>query len=244
MKKESSLKVAPTFRLVGILGGMGPAATVDLMQKVIDATPATRDQEHVPLIVWNVPQIHDRVAAIQDSNAPSPAPEMCRGAIALTRAGVEAIAIACNTAHFWAGEIEAALQETGVPLIHIADTALAQLAHEGRTMLLATEGTIQSGIYSSRAAKLGLELQIPDSAMQQAINQGIADIKRNNIPVAQKLLAPYLQSAQAAGVTTFLLGCTELPLAIRGTPFEAKSLDATETLARAIVAFSRGLLTK
>jgi aspartate racemase len=233
MKKESP----NTFRLVGILGGMGPAATADLMHKVVDSTPATHDQGHVPLVVWSVPQIPDRAAAIRNANAPSPAPEMCRGAVALAHAGAEAIAIACNTAHFWASDIQAA---TGLRLLHIADAALNRVNVNERTMLLATEGTREAGIYEKPASERGLQLELPDTAMQEAINQSIALVKANNTVAAQTLLAPYLVSAQKSGVTTFLLACTELPLVIQGTPFEAKSLDATRILARAIVAFSRG----
>ncbi len=232
MKNESQ----NTFRLVGILGGMGPAATADLMRKVVESTAATHDQAHVPLVVWSVPQIPDRVMAIRNADAPSPVPEMRRGALALAQAGAKAIAIACNTAHFWASDIQAA---TGLPLIHIADAALNHVKHHERTLLLATEATLEAGIYAKPASARGHHLELPDAAMQEAVNQSIAFVKANDTAAAQMLLAPYLAAAQKSGVTTFLLACTELPLVIHGTPFEAKSLDATRTLARAIVAFSR-----
>jgi aspartate racemase len=228
------------YRLVGILGGMGPAATIDLMQKVMAATSASRDQEHVPLVVWNVPQIPERVAAIGDSVAPSPATAMCAGAIALANAGAKAIGIACNTAHYWAEEIEAA---TGIPLIHIVDVALDELIasrKNQRTMLLATEGTHNAGIYAKRAAARGVNLETPDSHVQNTINECIALTKANELAKARALLVPQLEALSASGVETFLLGCTELPLVVRGTPFEAQSLDATAALARAIVAFSLG----
>jgi aspartate racemase len=232
------------YRLVGILGGMGPAATIDLMQKVMAATKAARDQDHVPLVVWNVPQIPERVAAIGDSSAPSPAPspvaDMCAGAAALANAGAEAIAIACNTAHYWAEEIEAA---AGVPLIHIVDAALDELVASRinqRTMLLATEGTHKTGIYAERAAARGLNLETPDPEAQSTINDCIALTKAGKLADARELLVPRLVALGSSRVETFLLGCTELPLMVRGTPFEAQSLDATAALARAIVAFSLG----
>lgn len=226
------------YRLVGILGGMGPAATIDLMQKVMAATTARRDQEHVPLVVWNVPQIPERVTAIGDPSAPSPAAAMCAGAAALAKAGAEAIAIACNTAHFWAEEIEAA---AGVPLIHIVDVALDELTASRmnqRTMLLATEGTHKTGIYATRAAARGFNLETPTPHVQNTINQCIALTKANELTKARALLLPQLAALGSSGVEAFLLGCTELPLVVRGTPFEAQSLDATAALARAIVAFS------
>src|SRR5258708_1980599 len=89
----------PTHRRIGIIGGMGPAATVDLMQKIIDATPATRDQDHVPMVVWNVPQIPERVEHIHDATSPSPAPAVPAAAHALTEAVagcVDALLLACT----------------------------------------------------------------------------------------------------------------------------------------------------
>ena len=119
MKTES---LSP-LRRIGILGGMGPAATVDLMQKIIDLTPAQCDQEHVPLVVWNVPQIPSRLAAIHESGE-SPVDAMCEGARWLAQAGAEAIAIACNTAHHWAEDVARA---SGRPVLHIADSAIHAL---------------------------------------------------------------------------------------------------------------------
>lgn len=93
-------------RLIGVLGGMGPLATIDFMQKVIDATPAERDQDHVPLIVYSVPQIPDRVGAAC-AGTDEPLPAMLAGIRTLEKAGVEAIAIACNTAHAWYDQLAA-----------------------------------------------------------------------------------------------------------------------------------------
>lgn len=239
---SSHAKLAPhpshTFRTVGILGGMGPAATVDLMQKVIDATHASRDQEHVPMIVWNVPQIPDRSAYITGGSI-SPSPAMCAGARALADAGAAAIVIACNTAHQWADEVAAAANR---PLIHIADAALAQLqsAHIDNAMLLATNGTHQQGLYKKRAANFGVTLREPDAICQADITAAIALVKAGNLAAARATLMRALERLSAEGANTFILGCTELPLIVRGSPFEAKSMDATAALAAEIVKFSTG----
>ena len=229
----------PTRRRIGIIGGMGPAATVDLMQKIIAATPASRDQDHVPMVVWNVPQIPERVGHIHDATSPSPAPAMRTAAKALAEAGAEAIAIACNTAHFWAADVEDA---SGLPLLHIADAALAALAHRSATprriLLLATTGTLHAGIYSSRAAAAGVKLELPDEAAQAQLARAIAAVKAGQIEVARALLFPILDAAIASGVDALLLACTELPLVVRSSKFEAQSVDATAALAQAIVAFS------
>jgi aspartate racemase len=226
------------FRTIGILGGMGPAATVDLMQKVIDATPASRDQEHVPMIVWNIPQIPDRNTFIAGGSI-SPSPAMCAGARALADAGAAAIVIACNTAHQWADEVAAAANR---PLIHIADAALAQLqsAHIDNAMLLATNGTHQQGLYKKRAANFGVTLSEPDAICQADITAAIALVKAGNLASARETLMRALARLSAEGANTFILGCTELPLIVRGSPFEAKSMDATAALAAEIVKFSTG----
>ncbi len=228
----------PRFRTIGILGGMGPAATVDLMQKVIDATPASRDQEHVPMIVWQIPQIPDRNAFIAGRSI-SPSPAMCAGARALVDAGAEAIVIACNTAHHWADEVAAAADR---PLIHIADAALAQVqsANISSAMLLATNGTHALRIYDKRAAAFGVALQKPDDHDQAKLTAVIAQVKAGQLQAARELLLLILAHLTEQGATTFVLGCTELPLIVRGTPFEAKSIDATAALAKEIVRFSLG----
>lgn len=233
----------PTRRRIGIIGGMGPAATVDLMQKIIDATPATRDQDHVPMVVWNVPQIPERVGHIHDATSPSPVPAMRTAAKALAEAGAEAIAIACNTAHFWAPDVEDA---SGLPLLHIADAALAALAHRPfpgpiqprRILLLATTGTREAGIYSARAAVAGVPLELPDAPTQARISQAIAAVKAGQIATAKSILFPVLDEALASGIDALLLACTELPIVVGGSKFEAQSVDATAALAQAIVAFS------
>ncbi|MDB5821420.1 MAG: aspartate racemase [Herminiimonas sp.] len=109
--------------LIGILGGMGPLATVDLLRKIIEQTPVQRDQDHVPVVVWSVPQVPDRQQALRGDGA-SPLPAMLEGIAALNRAGVTRIAIACNTAHYWFDQLRAA---SAAPIFHIADVTLDAL---------------------------------------------------------------------------------------------------------------------
>jgi aspartate racemase len=236
---KSATHLLPSFRTIGILGGMGPAATVDLMQKIIDATPASRDQEHVPMIVWNIPQIPDRNTFIAGGSI-SPSSAMCAGARALADAGAVAIVIACNTAHHWADEVAAAANR---PLIHIADAALSRLknANVSNAMLLATNGTHHLRIYEKRAEKYGVTLQKPDSISQTEITTIIALVKAGKLDHAREALLHVLARLSAQGASTFVLGCTELPLIVRGTPFEAKSIDATAALAAEVVRFSIGM---
>jgi len=229
------------LRTIGILGGMGPAAAIDLQARVLAATPASRDRDHVPVVVWNVPQVPDRVAAILGGGE-SPLGAMLAGARALEAAGAEAIAIACNTAHHWADELAAAL---GVPLLHIADAATAALDRRSprpRTVgLLATRGTLASGFYARRLERRGLAWIAPGEDIQEAsVDPAIAAVKAGDRAGAARHFRAAATALRDRGADVLLLACTELPLAAAGSGLEDRCLDANLALAEAIVAWSRG----
>lgn len=229
------------LRRVGILGGMGPAAAIDLQARVLALTAATRDQDHIPVVVWNVPQVPDRVGAILHGSE-SPLPAMLAGARALESAGAEAIAIACNTAHHWAGEIAAGL---GVPLLHIADAAVAALERRATRPhavgLLGTRGTLASGFYARRLEERGFSWIAPGDASQEAdVDPAIAAVKAGDLARAAAHFEAAARDLRARGAGALLLACTELPLAARGSGFEDDCLDATLALAETIVAWAGG----
>ena len=228
--------LSPLPRRIGILGGMGPAATVDLLQKVIEATPATRDQDHVPVVVWNIPQIPERLAAMR-GEGPSPLPAMIEGARALESVGCEALAVACNTAHHWADELRAAV---GIPLLHIAEVAVEALAERsprpGMVGLLATRGTLQSGFYQRALEEHGFRVQWPDDREQvEGIDAAIREVKANRASAGRPLFEGVAQAMLQRGCDVIVLACTELPLMLPGGTMARHCIDTNETLARAIV---------
>jgi aspartate racemase len=225
-------------RLIGVLGGMGPLATVDFMQKVIAATPAERDQDHVPLIVYSVPQIPDRVsAAAAGTNEPLQA--MLMGLRILEQAGAELIAIPCNTAHAWYDQLAAS---TTVKIIHMAHAVLSVASQStGPVALMATVGTIQAGIYQSHLEMAGWPALIPQPIDQDMIVEAIAAVKRGEIQRARASFDMAAARLLASGAERLLLACTELPVAAKGSIHEAYCLDATACLAQACVAFSCGI---
>lgn len=227
------------MRRVGILGGMGPAATVDLMAKVLQETRATRDEDHVPLIVWNVPQVPSRPAAIHD-NGPSPLPAMLEGVRFLEGAGATALAIACNTAHHWAADL---CRATSLALLHIADATLADLAGRGepvRTVaLLGTRATLQLGIYTVPLEARGIVVRVPEEPLQQALDRAIAWVKAGDTERARTEFAPVAQTMLDRGADAIVLGCTELPLIACPPQMRARLIDPTLALARAIVRHAR-----
>ena len=223
------------LRRVGILGGMGPAATVDLMAKVLRATAATRDEEHVPLIVWNVPQVPSRPAAISGAG-PSPLPALLEGARFLEGAGATALAIACNTAHHWAADLRGAIS---IPLLHIADAALEEIARRTppvRTVaLLGTRATLSLGIYTKPLEARGIEVRIPEEPLQAALDRAIAAVKAGSLDAARTEFVPIARAMLDRGADAIVLGCTELPLIACPPEVAARLIDPTFALARAIV---------
>lgn len=225
-------------KILGVLGGMGPLATVDFLKKLIEETPATRDQEHVPVVVYSVPQMPERPPAIT-GNGDSPLPHMLQGMHTLKRAGATAVAIACNTAHFWYNDL---LREGGLPILHIADAACSMLGAARRVGLLATEGTVAAGFFQSRLAARGIEcvLSTPDD-QRTLVLPAIEHVKRNELVQAHALALQAARRLLENGAQSVVMGCTEIPLAIdyAASDVSVHCIDATRALACACVSWWR-----
>ncbi|MBT6094247.1 MAG: amino acid racemase [Rhodospirillaceae bacterium] len=225
--------------VLGILGGMGPLATVDFMQKVIEATPATRDQDHIPLLVHAVPQVPDRAEAIL-TGSDEPLAWLQEGTKILRAAGAEAIAIPCNTAHYWYDNLTS---ELDIPVLHIVDAAAAQLQSIGITNgtvgLLATKGTVAAGVYQKRFEKLGFTCLAPGDALQSDnVTAGIAAVKAGDLQSGRVLLEAAARNLAQHNCKSIVLGCTEIPIVLTADMSPAPGtgyLDATQALARAAV---------
>lgn len=223
------------MRTLGVLGGMGPQATVDFLQKIVVATPASVDQEHLPMLVHFHPQIPDRTQAIMGTG-PSPLPALIGAARALEAAGAEFIAIPCNTAHVWFSEIAAALN---VPVFHIADTSVDSVKAHGlkRPGLLATKGTLASGIYNKRHQGLAWVLPEP-CELEDWVMPAIRAIKANRLEVARELLLQAGRRLIKRGADGLVLGCTEIPVVIKKRDFDVPVIDSTYALAKSCITWS------
>lgn len=222
----------PAPRPVGILGGMGPAATIDLQYKILTATPARNDQEHIPTVVWNLPQLPDRLAAIL-GNGPSPLPHLIHAARSLESVGATAIAMPCNTAHHWAEELAASVH---IPLLHIADAVLNDVpAGTRRIGLLSTPATMQAGFYQRRFDLRGIATLLPDEESTVLLMSAIRAVKAGHIEESRPPFLAVAQSLLDRGADTLLLACTELPLISPGTAIEAQCVDPTAALAHACI---------
>lgn len=235
---------AGPFR-VGIVGGVGPAATVDFMAKIVRNTPAGRDQDHLKLVVDQNPQIPDRTAHLAGAG-PDPTLALYAACRRLQDAGAGLIAIPCNTAHAFVARLQPRL---GVPIVNMlaatADRACALLPAGAAIGLLATDGTVRSRLYDDAFAATGLRLVTPDAAHQRLVMDAVYGgdgIKAGRTDGASRdrLLAA-LRHLADRGAQAAVLGCTELPLVLRGPDVDVggqglRLLDPTEILAQACVA--------
>nr|WP_255532942.1 amino acid racemase [Polynucleobacter sp. CS-Odin-A6] len=231
--------------MVGVLGGMGPLATVDFMTKVIESTPASCDQDHIPLIVSCIPQIPDRTQAYKGEGA-SPLSELIANAKRLVDADAQVIAIACNTAHLWFEQLEKAVP---IPIIHIVDSAIEAIYKIGSSRpvvgLLATEATISSGLYVDRGNSI-LRAQCKELAwllpspkeISEWVMPAITSIKEGNLKVGHALLIKAANALKDRGATAIIMGCTEIPLVLRSSDIDVPLVDPTQSLASKVVEWS------
>jgi aspartate racemase len=218
---------------------MGPAATVDVLDKIIRATPATRDQEHIPILVRCIPQIPDRSDALL-GRGPSPADALAQGARELRRSGADVLAIACNTAHHWYQAIREAF---GLPVIHIAETVTRELLESGASGsigIMATSGTILSGFYQRSLEAAGYNVLLPSPADQAGlVDHAVACAKSGDWKSARRGARIAADRLFRHGAASVVLACTELPPAL-GLPTAGHGLlDANMALALACVRATR-----
>jgi aspartate racemase len=230
---------------VGIVGGIGPAATVDFMQKIIRNTSAARDQDHVRLVVDHNPAIPDRTANLT-GNGKDPTLALYAACKRLEANGAALIAMPCNTAHAYVARLQPGL---AIPIVNmLAETVRHIRTHcpgHARVGLLATSGTIATGVYADAARGAGFELMVPDARHQALVMDAIygrQGVKAGVVagPCRDALLQALAHLA-ARGATAVILGCTELPLVLPAHPAYPVGdrtvvlLDPTTILARRCV---------
>lgn len=216
--------------VIGILGGMGPLATADLYKKMVLHTDAAADQEHPRVVIDSNTDIPDRTAALLYGGA-DPVPEMVKSARRLEAAGADVLIMPCNTAH---GFYDAVSGATRLPVLHmIALTRDALLRRGVKTAgLLATDGTIRTGVYQRTFDGCGVALLTPDAAGQAAVTGVIyRGVKAGDLAYDVSAFRAACEALLARGAETLILGCTELPLAFELYHLDYPALDPTLELA-------------
>lgn len=223
--------------VVGVIGGMGPLATVEAYRLITKATPAARDQDHLHVIVDSDPSVPDRTAALLDGG-PSPLPWLVASATRLTGAGAEVLALPCNTAHAFHRELQAS---TSAPVVHmIREAAVGCVDGEPRG-LLATQGTTATGLYQAEFEATGTSLLIPTDQEQQHVNEAIRLVKSGApLEAASAHCRPVAAAMFERGASGLVLGCTEISLLRELLGSAGPIVDALDVMARVTVDMAMG----
>lgn len=224
------LAQAPQYngRVLGVLGGMGPAASADFMRIMAVKAPATIDQEHPTIILYSLPSTPDRTAYIL-GKGPDPEPNLIKGLQTLSGWGADILAVTCNTAHYYINHFRGTLDK---PVVHIVEEtvrASRERSAEG-AWLCATLGTMKTGIYQDQAKKEGYSFFIPSEDLQPAIHEVTDLVKAGKYEESGKLLRKICKKLWKQNKVPIVAACTEIPIAYQytGLPEEmcVSSLDA------------------
>jgi aspartate racemase len=201
-------------RVVGVLGGMGPDATVDFFAKLVAASHGDRDQDRLRILIDNDPTVPDRTAGIE-GHGPSPAPHLAAMARGLVAQGAELLVMPCNSAHAFADAVVAAADP--VPFVDLIETTVAatraRLPRVDAVGLLATDGTVAARLYHDAYERDGVRTIAPRGDDQRTVMDAIYSVKRGAVDDAVRArLRLVAERLAAAGAQAIVAGCTEVPL--------------------------------
>ena len=241
---ESMLEWEPERRAtIGILGGMGPLATVDLYGKIVALTPAGRDQEHIPVIVYADPRVPDRGTALLHGGE-DPTPWLVHGARQLAALEPDFIVIPCNTAHAFLDRVQPHIDRPILSMIDAAADAIATNHPEVRVVgLLATSGTISTEIYQRALAQRGIDTLTPGEETQQRhVMAAVHGVKAGDTSRATtNLLVEAANELAQRGAGALLAACTEIPIVLQQRHVQLPLVDATDELARLAITTAQQL---
>lgn len=227
-------------KTIGIIGGMGPEATLDLFRKIIAFTPASKDQEHIHVIIDSYAQIPDRTASILHGGE-DPSPYLKKSAQLLEKAGADVLIMPCNTAHHFA---KAFTGEVKIPFLSIVDAAIAELkviAPNAKTVLpIATVGTKAAKVYENSLLAAGYTVcELPENLSANVMSAIYDGVKKGR---TEELLPLFQQTLDEIGKIiqpdVMIAACTEIPILMESAKTMIPMVDATSALARAAVNFA------
>ncbi len=226
-----------TVLTAGVLGGMGPDATVGFMARLLELTPADTDQDHIPLLVDQNPRVPSRHEAIVNGG-PSPAPTLVAMAQRLQQAGADFLVMPCNTVFAFADAVREAVD---IPLISIVEATLDQCRDHAAVGLMATQACLHAGVYQRACAALDRALSLPTDDEIETFMTLLAAIKRGDKgqDVSERM-AGLANALADRGATAVIMGCTEIPLVLNQDQVTVPLVSSTDALARETVAIARG----
>lgn len=233
-------------KILGIIGGMGPEATADFMNRIIKITPAVDDQDHIRMIVDNHPQIPSRIKALLDGTGEDPTNCLVQIARNLENWGANLIAVPCNTAHYY---YEAIQNGVGIPVFNmlalVADLIKENHPHLKKVGFLGSTVVIKTGLYEKQMGQHAISMVYPESVQQDQVMATIRKIKTGQYSDAE--LQPIAAAATEliqSGAETLIIGCTELSATCHILPRAIRYYDASQVLAEAVVKEIKGNIIK
>ncbi len=233
--------------LIGVIGGMGPAASVDLYAKLVTATSATNDREHVRVIIDGDPDVPDRQAAVAGTGESS-GPAIVDKALRLRAAGAEVLAMACHAAHAYQPDVERA---TGLPFVSIVDVAVEAAAGlapgQGPIGLLATPAALDAGLYVAAAERLGRPALTPDDLPdgRERLMGLVWRVKAGDTGQEVRAgMAGLARELAGRGADVVIAACTEVPLVLSPADLDVPLVDATGALAARLVEVGGGAVNR
>ncbi len=223
-------------KIIGVLGGMGPKATIEFFAQIVGRTRAKREQDHLRVLIDNNPKVPERMKAILHGGE-SCLPELVRSARALQRAGADFIVIPCVTVHYFHGALQ---KRTSLPVLHIIEETVKRVRrkHAGvrRVGLLATIGTIRAGLFHKALAGTKLELLVPCDQAQAKLIRAVHAIKADGATTqARTLVRRAAQDLLDRGADLVIAGCTEVPLVLKDGDLPVPVIDPVAILADAAI---------
>lgn len=222
------------MKKLGIIGGLGPMATAYFFQLIIEMTRAESDQEHIEVLIHNCPSIPDRTKYILGKSDRNPVEAMVAVGKNLVANRVDVLAIPCVTAHYFHRDLEDAI---GMPVLHaVQETARYLKEREyNKVGIMATDGTVQMGIFSRELKRYGIESVCPDEKGQAQVMSLIYDCVKAGKPVDMEKFRQVSQELFQKGAQVIILGCTELSMIKKNEAVGSGYLDVTELLAKCCV---------
>jgi aspartate racemase len=227
------------IKRLGVLGGMGPAASAEFMVRLVAQTPAKRDQDHIPTILWSDNTVPDRSTSMRNGDN-KPLPYLLSGIQGLVSAGCNLIVIPCNTAHLWFNEMEKQAS-WHARIVHIVDSVADALQDvnviDSKIGVMGTQATVELGLYQYRLNKLGWDCIVPTKLEMDTLVQPAIDlIKANQIEQAHSMFITVIHSLIARGAKAVVLGCTEIPLSVReNTVQDTPIINSIDSLVKSAI---------
>ncbi|MDP2884171.1 MAG: amino acid racemase [Ignavibacteria bacterium] len=232
--------------ILGVFGGMGPEATANFYQLIVELTPATKDQDHIPTLIFSFPQVPDRTTAIK-SGDPSIIPYLVEGVTRLEKAGASFIVIPCNTAHYYFDQMQ---QSVRIPILNMIRETASEVAVKypdaKKVGLLATSGTIASGLYEKELAARGIAVVTPAADLQEnCVMKAVYATKAGGDKLkCEDWLYSAGKDLEKNGAAVVVLGCTEIPLAFNPKRAGVPVVSGTGVLADRAIEFYKDLLAR